>query len=98
LNYDNYEKGIGAGIYYNIFGKRLSEISKNGQPFVYELPVGTLNASMDWKFMKHLKLKLAAKNLLDENHRKTQNYKGQEYIFTQFSRGRTFEIGLGYSL
>ncbi|MDZ7264017.1 MAG: TonB-dependent receptor [candidate division KSB1 bacterium] len=98
LNYDNYEKGIGAGIYYNVFGKRLSEISKNGQPFVYEMPVGTLNASLDWKFMKHLKLKLAAKNLLDEKHRKTQNYKGSEYIFTEFSRGRTFEIGLGYSL
>ncbi len=98
LNYDNYEKGIGAGIYYNVFGKRLSEISKNGQPFVYEMPVGTMNVSLDWRIMKHLKLKLAGKNLLDEKHRKIQNYKGNEYIFTQFSRGRTFEIGLGYSL
>ncbi|MCI0496617.1 TonB-dependent receptor [candidate division KSB1 bacterium] len=98
LSYENYEKGIGAGVYYNIFGKRLSEISKNGQPFVYEMPVGTLNASMDWRFMKQLKIKFAAKNLLDENHKKTQTYKGAEYIFTQFARGRTFEVGFGYSL
>jgi hypothetical protein len=48
--------------------------------------------------MKQLKIKFAAKNLLDENHKKTQTYKGAEYIFTQFARGRTFEVGFGYSL
>ena len=98
LDYDNFENGLAAGVYYNIFGKRLSEINKNGQPFVYEQPVGTLNATFDWKFTRNLKLRLDASNLLNEKHKKTQVFRGEEYIFTQFTKGRTFSIGLGYSL
>jgi outer membrane receptor protein involved in Fe transport len=98
LNYENFAKGISGSIYYNVFGERLSEVNKNGQPFVYEQPVNTLNFNFDWEFMKGLNFKFAARNLLDQEYKKTQVFKGKEYIFTRFTRGRTFSLGVGYSL
>lgn len=98
VTYDNLARGMAFSLYYNIFGRRLAEVNKSGEPYVFEQPAGTLNASFSWRFMPHLNLKLAGKNLLNAQHKKTQNFNGTEYIFTQFTRGRTFSIGLGYSL
>jgi len=98
LNYENYENGVSASLYYNIFGRRLSEVNKSGEPYVYEQPAGTLNASLNWKFMPNMNLKLAAKNLLNSEYKKTQEFKDKEYIFKQYTSGLTFSVGIGYSL
>ena len=98
FSYDNVQNGIAASLYYNIFGARLSEVNKSGEPYVYEQPAGTLNASFNWKFSSHLKLKFAVKNIFDSQFKKTQVYKDREYIFKMFNKGKSFSIGLGYSL
>jgi outer membrane receptor protein involved in Fe transport len=85
-------------VYYNVFGKRLSEVSKDGTPFVYEQPVHTLNANLSVKIAKHLKLKVSGKNLLDSEFKKTHEYEGAEYIFRSYTIGRTFSMGFSYSL
>jgi outer membrane receptor protein involved in Fe transport len=98
LSYDNIEKGVFWNVYYNVFGKRLSEVSKDGTPFVYEQPVLTLNANFSIRLMKNIKLKVSGKNLLDAEFKKTHEYNGQEYIFKNYTKGRTFSVGFGYSL
>ncbi len=98
LGYDNYEKGVFWNVYYNVFGKRLSEVSKDGTPFVYEQPVHTLNANFSMRITNNIKLKLSGKNLLDAEYKKTHEYEGTEYIFRNHTRGRTFSMGFAYSL
>lgn len=98
LTYDNLEKGIVASAYYNIFGKRLSEVSLGGTPDVYEQPAGLLNFSFSWNFMAHLTLKGSANNVLNENVKKSHEYKGEEYIYSQYNKGRSYSVGLSYSL
>ncbi|MFZ5515863.1 MAG: TonB-dependent receptor domain-containing protein [Candidatus Zhuqueibacterota bacterium] len=98
LSYDNFDNGLFWNVYYNVFGKRLSEVSKDGTPFVYEQPVHTLNANLSVKIAKHLKLKVSGKNLLDSEFKKTHEYEGAEYIFRSYTIGRTFSMGFSYSL
>jgi len=98
ISYDNFDKGLFWNVYYNVFGKRLSEVSKDGTPFVYEQPVHTLNANLSVKLARHLKLKVSGKNLLDSEFKKTHEYEGAEYIFRSYTIGRTFSMGFSYSL
>lgn len=98
MSYDNFDSGLSAHIYYNVFGERLSEWNKTGEPFVYEQPAHTLNASLNYKLGRHLLLKFAGNNLLNTQHKKTQIFHGTEYIFTRFTEGTTYSIGLDYSL
>jgi len=98
LGYDNLENGFRANLHYNVFGERLSAVNKTGEPFVYEQPVNSLNLTLSKEITRNLYFKISGKNLLNAKSKKTQVYKGQENIFQQFSTGRTFSVGLGYSL
>lgn len=111
LAYSNLNSGTTAGIYYNIFGDRLSEVSLGGNPDIYEYsrPSLRLNASQDLfkligikdsdgKARSGLKLKLSADNLLDSEVIKAQEYKGNEFINVRYKLGRSFSLGLSYSL
>ena len=98
LSYDNFNKGISGSVYFNVFGKRLSEVNKSGEPFIYEQPAGTLNASLSCRLMKNIDVNLSGYNLLNAQYKKTQVFKDVEYIFQRHTKGRTFAIGFGYSL
>lgn len=98
LTYDNPQIGIMSNLYYNVFGERLDKVSYAATPDVYEQPVGLLNFSFGWKFTNHLNFKVSAKNILDPYYKKTQEFKGKEYIYSQYKRGRSFSIGIGYQL
>jgi len=98
LTYDNFERGIVTSLYYNLFGERLSEVSLGGTPDVYEQPAGMLNLTFSWKFMQHLTLNFAGKNLLDSKLKKIHDFKGTNYIYSEYHLGRSFSLGLKYSL
>lgn len=98
LSYDNFDKGVFCNVYYNVFGERLSEVSKDGTPYIYEQPVHTLNANFSYKITKNIKFKFSGKNLLNSEFKKTHEYEGNEYIFRTYTKGRTFSMGFAYSL
>lgn len=98
LNYGNFENGLYGSLYYNVYGARLSEVNKDGLPYVYEQPFSTLNLSMSKNITQQLKFKVSGKNLLNSKYKKTHEYKGQEYIFRSFTRGRSISAGFSYSL
>ena len=60
LSYDNFATGTAVGIYYNIFGRRLAEVSLGGTPDVFEEVHGTLDCTFSQQWQEY-KIKLSAK-------------------------------------
>ncbi|MHB9031348.1 MAG: TonB-dependent receptor domain-containing protein, partial [Candidatus Latescibacterota bacterium] len=98
LSWDNEEKGLSSTLSYNVFGKRLSENSLGGTPDVYEKPASTLNLAFSKKVTANSSVKLSAKNILNSRESKVQEYRGREYIRSEFGKGRTLSLGLAYAL
>ncbi|MGD9488917.1 MAG: TonB-dependent receptor [Calditrichaceae bacterium] len=96
--YDTVDTGTSAGIFYNVFGERLSEVTLGATPNVYEQPRSTLNLMLSQNLTDRLSLNVSAKNLLDSQTRKVQHYKGSDYVYQSYKTGRTFSIGLKYSI
>jgi len=98
LIYDNPQLGLISSIYYNIFGERLDRVSYAATPDVYEKPASILNFSVKWSFSRRIDLKFAANNLLNQSYTKYHSFKGKEYIYSQYKKGTSFSVGLGYNL
>ena len=97
FSYNNYQTGMTAGIYYNVFGRRLEEVSLGGTPDVYEKGRSTLDLTLAKKWGPY-KAKLSAKNILDEPIEKSYRYAGTDYTASQYYRGRTFSLSLSYGI
>ena len=97
LSYNNYQTGTTAGIYYNVFGRRLEEVSLGGTPDVYEKERSTLDLTLAKKWGPY-KAKLSAKNILDKAIEKNYRYAGTDYTASQYYRGRTFSLALSYNI
>ncbi|MHB1050203.1 MAG: TonB-dependent receptor [Bacteroidota bacterium] len=98
LGYDDFATKTNAAVTYNIFGKRLSEVSLGGSPNVYELPRASLDATFSRGIFEYFVLKVGLKNLLDAPVKKVQEYKGQEFIVVEHRYGRSISLGISYSL
>ena len=96
LSYDNFATGTAAGIYYNLFGRRLAEVSLGGTPDVFEERRGTLDCTFSQQWHEY-KIKLSAKNLLDSSFAKAYRYQGNDYIASQYYKGRSFSIAVSYN-
>ena len=81
---------------FNVQGERLSIVSQDATPDVYEQPVPSLNFNVSRKFAERWKVKVSASHILNSSVDFTQEYKGQEYIFQQFKKGRDLSVGLSY--
>lgn len=98
LSWENEERGFSSTLFYNVFGKRLSENALGGTPDVYEKPASMLNITFSKKCVSRVSFKFSAKNLLNSRERKVQEYRGKEYIRSEFGKGRSFSLGVGYTL
>lgn len=98
LSYDSFERGVSAGLYLNVFGKRLATVSAGATPDVFEKPY----ASLDFTFAKDVfgfyRVKVGARNLLDSTHEQVYEYRGRESISSRYKSGRTLSIGVSYKL
>jgi TonB-dependent receptor len=98
LNYGNPKSQTVCGLYYNLFGRRLSDVSLGGTPNVYEHIRGLLDFTLAQGLWKGVTIKLGGKNLLNSTFTKAHTYKGTDYITEQHKDGRSFSVSLGYSL
>lgn len=98
LTYMNYDAGTTASLHFNIFGERLSSISRNFTPDVYEQPAAQLDFVVSQEIMSVFTIKAAVKNLLDTSYKEVHKYRGKEYVFYEYDRGMSFNVGLSYSL
>ncbi len=98
LGYDNFKSGTSFGIYYNILGRRLSEVGTGGTPGIFEKPHGDLDLTFAQRILAGFSLRGSIKNVLDSDITKAHTYKGVDYITSQYSTGRTFSLGVNYEL
>ncbi len=98
LLYTRPESGSSLDIYYNVFGKRLSEVTLGPTPNIYEKSRHTLNISFNQKIIDKLKFKINACNIFNSKYEKVYYFKGKEYAYQRFLLGRNISIGLSYSI
>ena len=98
LSYSNERSGTIVSLFYNIFGPRLAVVgsSSPARPNAYEQPVATLDMTVSQRLTDHWKLKFSAKNLLNPDVEVLQRYGGQDYIYSSYTRGRSFGMSLSY--
>jgi len=98
IGYDNYELDLNAGLFYNIFGDRLSIVTEGATPDVFERGYGDLDFKLSKGLFDFLKVSFTAKNLLDSDVNFTQVFKGKDYNYLSYKRGRTFSLSLNIKI
>lgn len=103
LAYENPDAGTTASLYYNVFGERLNAIVRDaGGPPRFEQPRHTLDFTASQRFvplgLDRLTVTLKAKNLLGADHEVTRAFGGETFTVRGYELGRTFTLGLEYSL
>ena len=96
LSYINAEKGWESSLSFNVSGRRLFNISLAATPDVYEEPFPLLNFNLSKKFGGHYKVGLSARNILNPNNKKTQDFKGTKYVAESYTLGTTLGLSIAY--
>ncbi|MBN2542926.1 TonB-dependent receptor [bacterium] len=94
LEYSNPRFGTEISYVYNVFGRRISEVGIAGTPDIYEEPFNQIDMIIAQPILGSLTLKLAAKNLLNQEVEYTQGGQTQRH----YKNGQSFSLGLSYSL
>jgi TonB-dependent receptor len=97
LGYDNPLSGTAITMLYNVFGKRLSLNEDGATPDIYEQPNHILDLIASQRILGGVKFKFTAKNILDSQVKFSQEFRGNEYVSTAYSKGRSYSIGLSYT-
>jgi outer membrane receptor for ferrienterochelin and colicin len=98
LGYANPKNGLKSSLSYNYFGDRLSIVAEGATPDIYERGYPTLNFTANKTIGDHFELSLKASNLFDPDVVESQQFKGDEYDYLRYRRGRTFSIGIKYKI
>ena len=96
ITYECEKNGINANLGYNTTGKQLYLVNAEGVPDIYEQSRHQLDFTFSKKIGESLSLKVGVKNILDSQYRQTYEYNNQEYIYSQYSLGRTYSLGFNY--
>lgn len=97
LSFRTPETGWDAIVAYNYFSDRLQSIGAVGSPDIFEQGRSQLDLSVS-KTINNFKLSFRARNLLNPDFKTFSEFQGQEYIFSQYTRGRDISLGVSYSL
>ena len=100
LTYDR--PGTSAGVYFNVFGDRLSRV---GVPDVFERSSPQLDFIASHTLLDQFKVKLAVKNVLDYGVEEVYDFPESTYgaiggvapVYQSYDRGTSFSLGLSYS-
>ncbi len=95
LDYDNQENGWSGNVVFNVFGRRLSYFT-TALPFVYEQPRPELNVSVKKQLNDRFSVRIRANNLLNPYYSESITFKGEKYIFDQYTVGRDYSVGITY--
>lgn len=95
LDYNSFESGWSGNLVFNVFGARLQYFTTD-LPFVYEQPRPELNASVKKQINDRWSVRVRANNLLNPKYEESIEFKGEKYIFNQYTAGRDYSIGFTY--
>jgi TonB-dependent receptor len=94
LAYDNLNSGTSSTVLVHTFGRRISDVGGQGIPDTYEESRPQLDFVFKQRLVPRLTAKLSASNLLDPTYRWVQGGETR----TEYSLGRSFSVGVSYSL
>jgi outer membrane receptor protein involved in Fe transport len=86
--------GTNVMLFYNLLGERIREIGTSGYDDTYEQARNQLDLTIAQKVMETVNVKLAMKNLLNEDY----IFRMGELETSRYTVGRSFSLGLSYSL
>lgn len=96
LSYINPDKGWESSISYNLSGSKLYNIALFGTPDVYEAQFPLMNFKVSKRFVNRYQISFTARNILNPMNKKTQDYKGREYIAESYQLGTSLGLSLAY--
>ena len=97
--YGNLEKGIDAGLFYNIKGPTLLIVGAGLFPDIYQQPFNSLNLNINKKFgeQKRTSVDFKVSNILNQNHVNYYDaYKADKQTYSEINPGRSFSLGLSH--
>ncbi len=96
LSYINPDKGWESSLAFNVTGERLYSIALFATPDLYEQPFPLLNFKLTKRFADHYQIGFTARNLLNPINKKTQTFRGEEYIAESYKIGTGLGLSLSY--
>lgn len=99
LNYNDAEKGLQAGLFFNVQGKTLEVVGTGIVPDVYTKPFNSLNLSLNKKFGPDSKSNIDIKvsNILNSKKQSVyESYQTSDAIFSWYNPGTEFSVGYTY--
>lgn len=97
LAYVNDSIGLTLSANYNVFGPRISAVSRGGTPNVYEMPRPSMDASISKDLGKNWSITLRGRNLFNPAYRRVHQFAGKEFVYSSYRIGRTVTLGLSYT-
>ncbi len=99
LDYNNTEKGLQAGVYFNVQGKTLEVVGDGFYPDVYAMPFHSLNVNVVKQIKNNRSFTFRVSNLLNDTRESLfQGYGGKDEYFSFRHLGRTFSVGYSINL
>jgi len=99
ITYNNLENGIRSGIFYNVKGPTLQIVGTGFVPDIYQEPFHNLTFGFSKQIgeEKNTTIDLNVDNILDDVRESFFDaYQAADQIYTQFSPGRTFSLGISH--
>lgn len=100
LTYGNFEKGINAGLFYNVKGETLTIVGTGLIPDVYTDPFHSLNFSFSKSIgeKQNTTIDFRVNNILNDNiDLFYKSFEAERQIFTRMTPGSAFSIGVSHA-
>ena len=97
LGYATQESGWDVFASFNYFADRLTSIGAVGASDIFERGRSTLDLNLTKK-VNNITFSARARNLLNPQYETFSEFKGAEYIFSSYERGRELSLGISYGL
>jgi len=97
LSYENPGWGTSAALSFNLFGERLSRVTRGGTPDVFESSRPDLNLTFSQRIFGTWRVKASASNLLDSDYKEVYTFNNEEFPYQTYREGRSFSLGLTYN-
>lgn len=94
--YDNYDLGTSVNLSYNKFGKRVSEVGKNGFNDIYEIGNDVVDLTISQKLFKYFELKFAVKDILSKDKIFEQKVGDALKTVRRISTGTNYSLSASY--
>lgn len=97
LSFVSVKHDFALNVSYNVWGERLTFVSQGRVPDVYEQPRNVVDLTFEKGFNKKWRMTFRAQNLLNPDYKQTHDFNNTDYIFSNYTVGRTYSLGVKHS-